>query len=108
MAVSDLPAARRATVTRFFTAPTPSRARRGMIGRLARGLAGGLLPDRDMLAAVAGEGLPRPPVPPLAQTQPCELGHQVELGRPHIPERHRGVLATAVHDLDVVPAHRLR
>ena len=61
-----------------------------------------------MLAALAGEGLARPPVPALAQPQPGELGHQVELGRPHIPERDRPVLAAAVGDLDVVRAHRLR
>src|ERR1017187_4793862 len=70
--------------------------------------AGWLLPDGEMLAALPGEGLPRPPVPPLAQSQPCELGHQVEFGRPHVPEGNRGVLAAAIDYLDVVRAHRLR
>ena len=36
-------------------------------------LADGLLPDRDVLAALAGEGLARPPVPALARLQPGDL-----------------------------------
>jgi len=74
----------------------------GLSGCLTRGSAGGFFPDRDVLAALAREGLPGPPVPPLAQSQPGELGHQVELGRPHVPEGDRGVFATAAGDLDVV------
>jgi hypothetical protein len=38
----------------------------------------------------------------------CKLGHQVEFCRPHVPERVRVVLATAIDDLDVVRTHRLR
>src|SRR5262245_25738185 len=72
------------------------------------GLAGGLLPDRHVLAAFAGERLPPPPAPPLTQPHPRELGHQVKLGRPHVPERETGVLAATALDLDVVRAHRLR
>jgi len=49
-----------------------------------------------MLTALAGEGIPRPAVPPLAQSQPGELSHQVEFRRPHIPEGNRSVLAAAV------------
>src|SRR5215831_2138496 len=71
-------------------------------------LAGRLLPDRHVLVALAGERLPPPPGPPLAQPHPRELGHQVKLGRPHIPEREVGVLAAAALHLDVVRAHRLR
>jgi threonine aldolase len=40
-----------------------------------------LLPDRHVLAALAGEGRPRPSLPPLAQPQARELGHEVELSR---------------------------
>src|SRR5262249_40997426 len=77
----------------------------------ARQLAGWVLPDRHALGAFAWGRLPpppAPPAPPLAQPHARELGHQVELGRPHVPERERGVLAAAALDLDVVRAHRLR
>ena len=47
----------------------------------------GLLPDRDVPAALAGERLPAPVLPPVAQPHPGQPRHQVELGRPHVPER---------------------
>ena len=50
---------------------------------------GVLLPDGDVLAAVTRERLAPPAAPALAQRHPGELRHQVELGRPHVPERHR-------------------
>src|SRR5262249_18094178 len=64
-------------------------------------LAGRLLPDRHVLVAFAGERLPPPPAPPPAQPHPRELGHQVELGGPPLPERDRGARAAAVGALDV-------
>src|SRR5215470_9755982 len=66
-----------------------------------------LLPNRDVLAALAREGLPCPPAPSLAQSQPCELRHQVAFCWPHVPERGRFVIATAIDHLDVVRTHRL-
>src|SRR5437870_856304 len=67
-----------------------------------------LFPDRHVLAALAGERLPPPSAPPLAEPHPRQLRHQVQLRGPDVPERDRGVLAPAVDDLDVVGAHRLR
>ena len=48
------------------------------------------------------------PFPPVAQPHPGQLRHQVELGRPHVPERHGAVLALTTGELDVVPLHGLR
>lgn len=42
-----------------------------------------LLPDRHVFRALAGEGGPVPVRPSLAQPQPRETSHQVQLGRPH-------------------------
>src|SRR6266852_4918247 len=39
--------------------------------------------------------LPSPPLPPAPQPHPGQPRHQVELRRPHIPERGRAVLAAA-------------
>src|SRR5260370_26637973 len=50
--------------------------------------ADGFLPDRDVLAALAGERLPAPPLPPVSQPQPPPPRHQVKLRRPHVPDRH--------------------
>ena len=52
-----------------------------------------------MLAAVARERLPLPAAPALAQGQPGEARHQVQLGRPHVAKRHREDLQLAVDDL---------
>src|SRR5690606_38341029 len=58
--------------------PSPSRPRRT---RPSRG-GGRLLPDGDVLGALAGERLALPVLPAVAQTQAGELGHQVQLRRP--------------------------
>src|SRR5262249_56139923 len=46
-------------------------------------LAGRFLPDRHVLVAFAGERLPPPPAPPLAQPHPRDLGHHAQLGGAH-------------------------
>jgi hypothetical protein len=50
-------------------------------------ISGGLLPDRDVRPAL--ELLPLRCGPKRAQAHSRECGHQVELGRPHVTERHR-------------------
>src|SRR5436190_3179108 len=60
-----------------------------------------------MLAALAGERLPGPIAPAVAQPQPRELGHQVEFGRPHVAERDGPELSATAHNLYVVGACRL-
>src|ERR1700722_5977712 len=62
----------------------------------------GLAPDRDVRAAVGGEGLPVPPGPAVTQPEPGELRHQVELGWPDVAERDGPVLPHPVGELDVV------
>jgi hypothetical protein len=47
-----------------------------------------LLPDGDVLGAVAGERLALPVAPALAQRHPGEPRHQVELRRPCVAKRH--------------------
>ena len=77
-------ARRRAAEAARRTAPEPSRKerprrrwfRRRRLTRL------GLLPDRDVLLAVGGERRAVPVGPALAQPQPGDPRHQVELGRP--------------------------
>jgi hypothetical protein len=39
----------------------------------------GLLPDRDMAATLAGEGLAVPVAPPTAQSHPGKAGHEIQL-----------------------------
>src|SRR6186713_915668 len=55
-----------------------------------------------MLAAVAGERLPPPAAPPLAQSHPGELRHQVELRGPGVPERDRVALELPVDHPEVM------
>src|SRR5947209_6982101 len=61
-----------------------------------------LLPDRDVLATLAREGLAVPVAPALAQRHPGQLRHQVELRRPHVAERQREQLPAAVDQREVV------
>jgi len=61
-----------------------------------------------MGAAVAGERLPIPAAPPLTQPHPGELGHQIELGRPHVAERCRRPLEVAVDEVEVMRRDDLR
>src|SRR5882757_9488725 len=44
---------------------------------------------RDMRSGHRRECLPAPAGPAVAQAQPGELGHQVELGRPRVAQPHR-------------------
>lgn len=55
-----------------------------------------LLPDGDVLGALAGEGLPLPASPTLAQGHPRQPRHEVQLGGPHVAERHRERLEPSV------------
>src|SRR5262245_40168595 len=67
-----------------------------------------LLPYGNMLVACARERLSRPPLPAVPESQSGELGHEIKLCRPHIPEGYRSVRGAAVHDLHIVRAHCLR
>src|SRR5262249_15051719 len=67
-----------------------------------------LLPDRYVLIAFARERLARPALPAVAQSQSGDACHQVEFGRPHVPERKRPELAPPFGNRDVVRAHLLR
>ena len=94
---------------RTATAATTTRSKKssshstlGLAPRCPGAPSGGLLPDRDVLAALAGERLAPPPAPAVAQAHPGELRHQVELGGPHVAERDRQALDAAVDDLEVV------
>ena len=57
---------------------TPCAARRTGIGLRTADLLG-LLPDRDMAAAGAGEGLAVPVAPPIAQSHPGKASHEIQL-----------------------------
>src|SRR5689334_10075875 len=46
-----------------------------------------LLPDAHVFFALVGEGSAVPVFPPVNEAETGELGHQVELGGPHVPER---------------------
>src|SRR6476469_2985464 len=97
--------------------PSPTRARarlrsvpragriREATPRLPRGplrVSVGGRPDRDVLAALARERLAIPAAPALAQAHACELGHQVELRRPYVAERHREEPPAPVDEREVV------
>ena len=56
------------------------------------------LPDRDVRRALAGERLAVPVAPAFAQRHPGDAGHQVELRRPHVAERHREDVELVVDD----------
>src|SRR5437899_10689017 len=72
--------------------------------RRARGLdlGCGLLPDRDVLDAVARERLPLPATPAVAQRHSAKLCHQVELSRPRVPEGNREARELSVDDPEVM------
>ena len=101
-------APRRAGALRTQGGPRPSgraqgshrRGRGSLIGSAARLVR--LLPDRDVLAAVARERLALPAAPALAQPHPGELRHQVVLGRPRVAERHRETSTLPSDDLEVM------
>jgi hypothetical protein len=59
-------------------------------------------------SALARERLSPPPCPSLAQRHPGELRHQVELGGPYAPERHREVLGPTILDPEVMGGEALR
>ena len=61
-------------------------------------------PDRDVLAAVAGEGRPSPVAPALRRPHPGQARHQVQLRGPDVAERHREALPA---EFDVVRDHAL-
>ena len=60
---------------------------------------GRLLPDGNVLAALARERLALPAAPALAEAEARHLGHEVELGRPDVAERPRAVLDPPVDDV---------
>ena len=62
----------------------------------------GLLPDRDVLAALARERLAPPAAPALPEAEAGHLRHEVELGRPDVAERPRAVVDPTVDDREVV------
>ena len=62
------------------------------------------LPDRDVAAAVAGEGGAVPVAPPLAQAQAGQPRHEAQLGRPHVAVR-RAVRRKLALDGPVVMGH---
>jgi hypothetical protein len=51
----------------------------------------GVLVYGNLVGAVCGEGLPVPSAPSFAQRETCDLGHEIQLGRPDVPTR-RGVM----------------
>ena len=61
-----------------------------------------LLPDRDVLGALAREGLALPARPSVAQPHPGQLRHEVELAGPGVAERDRSALEVAVGLEEVV------
>src|SRR5205823_9840071 len=61
-----------------------------------------LLPDRHVLRAVARERLALPAGPAFAERHAGEPRHQVELGRPDVPERNRQDVEPAVDDAVMV------
>src|SRR5579863_5702257 len=63
-----------------------------------------LSPDRDVGAAVGGEGLAVPASPAVAQPEAGELGHQIELGGPRVAERDCPVFAGSAVELHVMAA----
>src|ERR1700735_2255379 len=75
---------------------------------MARGYSRGFLPYGDVGAAVAGEGLALPAAPPLAQGQPRDPGHQVELGRPQVTVRRGECLRLTVDNPVVMRDRDLR
>ena len=87
------------TLERIADAPSANRRRSVLLRQL---------PDGDVLGALARERLAPPPRPALAQRHPGEARHQVELGRPHVAERHRVQLELAVDDPVVVGDQALR
>src|SRR4051795_1055383 len=68
----------------------------------SRGSAGSLLPDGDVLRALARERLPVPAAPALAQPHPGHARHQVELLRPDVAERRRAEAPVAVNEREVM------
>ena len=91
------PARARGDVHRLERPPHPGRPHRpGNLARL------GLLPDRDVPAALGREGRAPPVLPAFAQTQARDPRHQVELGRPDVAERDRAALPAAVDEREVV------
>src|SRR5436190_22538429 len=77
----------------------PGRSRSDLGGP---GSARGLLPDRDVLAAVARVLLAGPAGPALGQAQPGNLRHQVQLGRPDVSKRPGAVLDPITDDGEVM------
>src|SRR5688572_28573291 len=71
-------------------------------------LSGELLPNRDVLAAVARERLPLPPAPAVAQRQPRKLRLQVELRGPRVSKGSREALEPSVAGLEVMGRQALR
>src|SRR5204863_5464314 len=61
-----------------------------------------LLPDRDVLRALARERLALPAAPAFAEAHPCQLRHQVELRRPDVAERNRPPLELPIRSRVVV------
>src|SRR4051794_3373140 len=67
-----------------------------------------LLPDRHVGLAGRGVRRPVPPLPALAQPQPRQARHQVQLRRPGVAERHRvAVVAAVLRARVVVRPHQL-
>src|SRR5262249_14630340 len=58
----------------------------------------GLLPHRHVARALARERLTVPVGPPFTQGQAGGASHEVELGRPRVPERRREGLEPSVDD----------
>src|SRR3954453_23353241 len=96
------PSRRRFVATRISGPGMVAPFCRARSSALPAGGPGRLLPHRDVLLAVVAERLAVPAAPPVAQRHPGEPGHQVELRRPHVAERHREDVEPAVDRAVVV------
>src|SRR3954453_11269122 len=82
-------------VSRF---PPHEHSRYHPSGRTASPLA----PHRDVLLALAAEWSAVPVAPPVLEFEAGQARHQVQLGGPRVPERHRALLVLTVAELEVV------
>src|SRR5438105_1822679 len=62
------------------------RSIRTRVRLLARSAPGRVLVDRDVAPAVGREGTAIPSAPALAEPQPRQTGHEIDLRRPRVPE----------------------
>src|SRR5215831_4763805 len=67
----------------------------------------GLLPDRDVLAALARERLALPAAPAVSEPHSGELSHEIEFRGPRVPERHRQEFPAPVDEIEVMRGQAL-